>query len=174
VTKFTDNLWSDLMREQGPTLINADRPAPSRLSRLHPRALAGSTLGLAGIGAALVIALGGSTAAPAFAVTTTANGVQVELNYVSGQNINQAEAKLASMGIHEVVSVQMARGAATTGGAVSCTQESGANTPVQVLVGSDGTETIGAGQSGGNTAEGSFHAVSCTASSDTGAGNTGA
>jgi hypothetical protein len=44
---------------------------------------------------------------------------------------------------------------------VTCAQRAGANTPVKVLVGSNGTETISAGQSAGNTAEGTFHLVRC-------------
>ena len=36
MTKFTDNLWSDLVREHGPTLAHADRPEPGRARR--PRA----------------------------------------------------------------------------------------------------------------------------------------
>ena len=50
MTKFTDNLWSDLAREHGPTLARADRPEPGRARRRRPRVLAGSTLGLAGVG----------------------------------------------------------------------------------------------------------------------------
>lgn len=174
MTKFTDNLWSDLMREHGSTLAHTDRPATSRLRRLHPRALAGSSLGLAGVGAALVLALGGSTAAPAWAVTRANDGsVLVELNYTSNQNLPQVDARLASMGIHETLGIQMASGAATASGPVSCSQDQGANTPVKVLVGKNGTETIGAGQSAGNTAVGSFHMVSCTVSSNTGQGNSG-
>jgi hypothetical protein len=162
------------MREHGSTLAHTDRPAPSRLSRLHPRAIAGSSLGLAGIGAALVIALGGSTAAPAWAVTRAGDGsVLVALNYTSDQNLPQVDAKLASMGINEVVGIQMASGPATTSGAVNCSLEHGATTPVKVLVGHTGTESIAAGQSGGNTAEGTFHMVSCSVYPSTGAGNSG-
>jgi hypothetical protein len=46
--------------------------------------------------------------------------------------------------------------------------------PVKVLVGKDGTEVIAPGQSAGNTAEGSFHMVSCSVAAGTGSGNTGA
>jgi hypothetical protein len=162
------------MRENGPTLINADRPAKSRLQRFHPRALAGSTLGVAGIGAALVIALGGS-AAPAWAVTQSNDGVTVQLNYDANQNLPQVNAKLASMGLNEGVTIQMASGPASVSGPVTCTQGSGATTPVKVLVGSNGSETIAAGQSAGNTAEGTFHLQSCVVSgnSSSNSGNTG-
>ena len=85
MTKFTDHLWSDLVREHGPTLAHADRPEPGRAGRSRPRVLAGSTLGLAGVGAALVLALGGSaTASPAYAITTNGDGsVTVQINRTS-------------------------------------------------------------------------------------------
>jgi hypothetical protein len=44
---------------------------------------------------------------------------------------------------------------------------------VKVLVGTDGTEVIGSGQSAGNTAEGAFHLDHCVVTGDTGSGNTG-
>ena len=179
MTKFTDNLWSDLAREHGETFAHADRSDPTRAGAARvlqrPRVLAGSTLGLAGVGAALVLALGGSTAAPAYAVTTDHDGsVLVKLNYNANQNLPQVNAKLASMGLNEGVTIQMAPGAASTTGPVTCTQGPGASIPVKVLVGANGTETIAPGQSAGNTAEGSFHLVSCSVSAGTAAGNTGA
>ena len=173
MSKFADNLWSDLVRENGTTLAQADRPQPGRSRR--PRILAGSTLGLAGVGAALGLALGGTAAtAPAFAITRSNDGsVLVHLNYVKNQNLGEVQQKLASMGIHEQVTVYMATGAASVSGAVTCSQGPGATTPIKVLVGANGTETIAAGQSGGNTAEGSFHLNHCVVSSDNASGNTG-
>ena len=180
MSKFTDHLWSDLAREHGPTLAHADRPRPggptgARLLR-RPRVLAGSTLGLAGIGAALILALGGTAATtPAFAVTRSNDGsVLVHLNYNTDQNLPQVHDKLASMGIHEDVGIQMAPGAATVSGPVTCTPTAGVSgPPIKVLVGANGTEVIAPGQSAGNTAEGSFHLVRCFTSSDTGSGNSG-
>ena len=160
----------DLAREE-----RADAPVatPARRTRRRPRVLAGGTLGLVGVGAALVLALGGSATTPAFAITTSSDGVLVHLNYTTDQNLPQVDAKLASMGIHEQVGIRMAPGAATVSGPVTCAQGPGANPPIRVLVGANGTETIAAGRSAGNTAEGSFHLVSCSTSSDTGSGNTG-
>src|ERR1700729_1473861 len=109
MSKFADNLWSDLVREHGPTLAQADRPQPGRAggTGVLRRVLAGSTLGLAGVGAALVLALGGTAAtAPAFAITRSNDGsVLVHLNYVKNQNLGEVQQKLASMGIHEQVTV---------------------------------------------------------------------
>lgn len=147
-----------------------------RRARPRPRVLAGGTLGLAGVGAALLLALGGTAAtAPAFAVSRNNDGsVLVHLNYTTNQNLPQVDAKLASMGIHEQVGIQMAPGAATVRGPVACTPLPGVSgPPVKVLVGTDGTEVIAPGQSAGNTAEGSFHLLRCFTSSDTGSGNTG-
>ena len=163
----------DLAREE--RAASGAGATPARRIRRRMPVLAGSTLGLAGIGAALVLVLGGTAATtPAFAITKDANGVLVHLNYTSDQNLPQVDAKLASMGIHENVGIRMAPGAATVTGPVTCTPSSGVSGPtVRVLVGSNGTEVIAAGQSAGNTAEGSFHLVSCFTSSNTGAGNTG-
>jgi hypothetical protein len=183
MTKFTDNLWSDLAREHGPRLAHADQPEPRRPRRRRPRVLAGSTLGLAGVGAALVLALGAGGAAPAFAITRDGdNGVLVQLNYVKNENLSQVNAKLAAMGTNEQITIYMATGAAPVSGPVACAPATGASSPsgppVKVLVGTDGTEVIAAGQSAGNTAEGSFHLDHCVVSSDTSSagnsGNTGA
>jgi hypothetical protein len=178
MTKFTDNLWSDIVKEHGPTLANADRPesgrsAGARLLR-RPRVLAGSSLGMAGIAAGLVLALGGSTAAPAFAVTTQSNGsVLVQLSYVKNQDLPQVNAKLASMGTGEQITINMAPGAATVPGPVTCTAAAGTSGPtVKVLNGDNGTEVIKPGESGDNTAEGTFHLVQCT-TSNIGSGNSG-
>ena len=144
----------------------------------RPRALAGGSLGLAGIATGLVLALGGTaaTAPAAFAVTRSSDGtVQVELNYLSNQNLPQVEAKLAAMGTGEAVTLDMASGPATASGPVTCTPGAGVSGPtLKVLVGTNGTETIGAGQSAGNTAEGTFHLADCTAVSSSAAGNSGA
>jgi hypothetical protein len=146
----------------------------ARRTRLRPRVLAGSTLGLAGAGAALLLALGGSTAAPAFAVTKSSDGsVLVKLNYNANQNLPQVNARLAAMGLHEGVTIYMASGAASVGGPVNCAQGPGANTPVRVLVGTNGTETIAAGQSAGNTAEGTFHLTRCVVTGDNDSGTSG-
>jgi hypothetical protein len=178
MTKFTDNLWSDLVREHGPTLAHADRPEPGRARRRRPRILAGSTLGLAGVGAALVLALGGSAAPPAFAITKQGDGsVLVKLNYIKNLNLGQLEQRLKELGTHEQVTIYMASGAASVSGPVTCGRATGADSPsgpqVKVLVGSNGTEVIGQGQSAGNTAEGSFHMDHCVVTSDTASGNSG-
>ena len=109
----------DLAREHQAARASASEPRRARLRR--PRLVAGGTLGLVGVGAALVLALGGTAATtPAFAITTSGDGVLVHLNYTTDQNLPQVDAKLASMGIHESVGIQMAPGAATVSGPVTC------------------------------------------------------
>lgn len=178
MSKYTDHLWQDLVREHGSTLLHADRPHVGRARALRrPRFLAGSALGLAGAGTALVLALGGGT--PAYAITTNSDGsVTVQINEAT--SLPQANAKLTAMGIDEQVTIYMATGPATVGGPVDCTPGPGANPagpPLQVLVGTDGTEVIHPGETGDNTGVGTWHLARCTVAPDSdtgpGTGNTG-
>jgi hypothetical protein len=145
--------------ELAPTLAHADRPLPGRSGGAgflrRPRVLAGGTLGLAGVAAALAIALGagGATAPPAFAITKHSDGsVLVQLNRRG--DLGQANQKLTEMGTHEQITLYLIPGPAVVSGPVSCTPAPGTgppNPPVQVLVGTDGSTS---GQSAGNTGEG--------------------
>ena len=183
--RYEDRLWSDLVQEHGRALAVTERPEPRRAGGAgllrRPRVVAGSTLGLAGVGVAVVLTLGAASSPPAYAVTTNSDGsVTVQINEET--DLPQANAKLLSMGTGEQVTIYMARGAATVSGAVACTPQSGeTGPPVKVLVGKDGTEVIAPGQSADNTGEGTFHLDRCTVASadDTGpgtgnSGNTGA
>jgi len=169
MAKFADNLWSDLAREHGAALTYADRPGPGRALGPRRRVLAGSTLALAGAGAALGVALTAGASTPAFAVTKTGDGsVLVTINQT--QALPQANAKLIAMGIHEQITIYMASGAAAVSGPVTCTPAPGVSgPPVKVLIGTNGTETIGSG----NTGAGTWHLASCQVVSGTGSGNTG-
>lgn len=178
MTKFTDNLWSDLMEQHGPTLDHTEPPQPRR--RRRRGVVAGSTLGLAGVGAGLVLALSGTAATtPAFAVTKSNDGsVLVNLNYTQNENLPGVNQKLAAMGTNEAITIYMAKGPAPAAGPVTCSPATGAAAPsgpgVKVLVGSNGTEVIKAGQSAGNTAEGTFHLSRCVVKNASYTGNTGA
>ena len=175
MTKFADHLWSDLAQEHGAALTLADRPEAGRARRPRRprrRVLAGSTLGLAGVGAAVTLGLTAGASTPAFAVTKTGDGsVLVTINQT--QALPQANAKLTAMGIHEQVMIYMASGAATVGGPVTCTPAPGVSNlpgpPVKVLVGTNGTEVIGSG----NTGAGTWHLATCHLTGDNGSGNTG-
>jgi hypothetical protein len=171
MSKYTERLWNDLAREHGPALAQADRPERSRIRR--PQVLAGSTLAVAGGGVAVALGLTATGATPAFAVTTSANGsVQVSISQTS--SLPQANAKLTSMGIHEQVIIQMASGAATSSGAVTCTPAAGVSgPPVKVLVGANGTEVIAPGATAGNTGEGTWHLAACKTVGDAASGWTG-
>ena len=172
MTKFTDNLWHDLVEEHGATLAQADRPEPGQARRLRrPRVVAGGTLALAGAGTALAFVLGAVGSTPAWAVTTSSDGsVQVTINQLSA--LPQANAKLAAMGTHEQVTLSMASGAAAVSGPVTCTPAAGVTGPaVKVLVGKNGTEVISAAN--GNTGAGTWHLASCTVTGDNGSGNSG-
>jgi hypothetical protein len=156
MSKYTDGLWQDLVREHGSKLAHADRPDLSRVRVLrHPRVLAIGTLGLTGLGAALALALSGGT--PAYAITTNSDGsVLVTINQTSA--LPQANAKLASMGTDEAISIQMASGPAAISGPVRCTSGVGVSGPkVTVLVGTNGTELIPANNSGA----GAWHLGAC-------------
>lgn len=171
MSTYTDHLWQDLVWDHGVALLapeSSKRPRARVLRRL--RVLAASALSLAGAATALVLALGGGT--PAYAVTVSQSGsVLVTLNQTSA--LPQVEARLASMGTNEAVTIQMASGAATSSGPVPCTRETGASGPaVEVLVGTDGTEVVPSG----NTGAGTWHLASCTVSSASAApasGNSG-
>ena len=170
MSKYTDQLWRDLVREHGATLVHADRPKPGRAA-LHrrPRVLASSTLGLAGVGTALVLVLGAASSTPAYAITTSGDGsVQVTINQFSA--LPQANAQLTAMGIHEQIIIDMASGPAAVSGAVTCAPAPGVSGPqVKVLIGTDGTQVIGSG----NTGAGTWHLASCTLTGDSGSGNSG-
>ena len=187
MTKFTENLWNDLAQEHGAALDRA-RPGPARARR--PGLIAGSTLALAAAGTALGLGLtstsgtpAGSTAAggikkvvtTAYTITEKSNGsVLVQIN--QQESIVAADAKLSSMGFQEKVSVFPKPGAATDSGPVTCTPVDGApkQPQVQVLLGTNGTEVIGSG----NTGAGTWHLDSCVVfptgyTGNSGPGNTG-
>jgi hypothetical protein len=196
MTKFTDNLWSDLAREHGAALEQTGRPKTGRTRRPSSRAIAGGTLAVAAVAAAVTVGLtstGGSTPAgsttaggvtkvvtAAYTITEESNGsVLVQVN--QEQSIVAADAKLSSMGIHEKVSVFPKPGAATVSGPVTCTPVDGAakQESVQVLLGTNGTEVIASGTTGGNTGVGTWHLASCVVfpagyKGNSGPGNTGA
>jgi hypothetical protein len=161
-----DALFARIVADAGdPRLLEAPHAGSSRFlgatarpwTRARPRVVAGSTLGLAGV-AALVLALSGSTAPPAFAITTNGDGsVLVNINRL--ESLPDANHKLTAMGIHEQITIFMAPGAAPASGPVNCVPQ-GANVPgppVKAIVGTNGTELIPSGNTGGGT----WHMASC-------------
>jgi hypothetical protein len=176
MTKFTEHLWDDIAREHGATLAVTGRAETGRARLLRrPRVLAGSTLGLAGVGTALVLALGAASSSPAYAVATNGDGsVLVTINQDAA--LPQANAKLAEMGIDEQVTIYVVPGAAAVSGPVTCTPAAGENISgpqLKVLLGKDGTQVVGAGQTGDNTGVGTYHLGHCVVTGAAGAGSSG-
>ena len=120
----------DLAREE-----RAARPTGvatrTRRTRRRPRLLAGGTLGLAGVGAALVLALGGTAATrrrlPSRPTAMARCWCMLNIN----SSLPQVNPKLAAMGTHEQIGIAMASGPAAVSGPVTCT-------PAPPGVGADG------------------------------------
>jgi hypothetical protein len=156
MSQYADHLWQDLLREHGPRLARAER-RPSHIFR-RPRVLPVGAIGLAGVGTAIMLTLGGAT--PAYAITTNGNdSILVTLNQTSA--LPEVNAKLASMGTDEQISIQMANGPAAFSGPVECTASTSAPSVsgprVSVVVGTDGTEVIPSH----NTGAGTWHLAAC-------------
>jgi hypothetical protein len=152
----------DLAREQ--QTAHADRPEPGRAGFLRrPRVLAGGTLGLAGIGTALALALtaGGAAAPAAFAITTNSEGTLTVNVATPGNGLFALNPKLAKYNEH--IGFTMAQGPATSSGIVSCIASpqgatvAGPAINVTVGPGDSNTETIASG----NTGAGTWHVASC-------------
>lgn len=174
-----ERFGDDLNRAACRELSTPSGPVRARLRRPRSRLLAGSTLGLTGVGAAVLLAVSAAGTPPAFAITKNGDGsVTVQIN--ENTALPAANEKLTAMGIDEQVTIFVATGPAAVSGAVSCAPVSGANVPgppLKVLVGTDGTEVISPGETAGNTGEGTYHLARCTVAPDSdtgpGTGNTG-
>jgi hypothetical protein len=99
-----------------------------RWTRARRRVLAGSMLGIAGVAAALVLALSGSAAPPAFAITRNGDGSGVVF-IKNAQWLADVNRKLIAMGFHEQITIYLAAGpaAASARGPVACTPAPGAD-----------------------------------------------
>ena len=169
-------LFARIVAEPGdPRLVETPPHRSSQLlgrkvrpwTRGRPRILAGGTLGLAGVAAALLIALSAGGAAPsqAFAITTNGDG-SLTVNLDSDKGLVGVNRKLAAMGTDEHINFRMAQGPATVRGPVNCVPApqgtSVSGPPVKVTLGpSDtNTETIATG----NTGAGTWHVAACSRS----------
>lgn len=171
----------------GPTLAHADGPDPGRARRPRRRVLAGSTLGLAGVAAALVIILGGSATPPAFAITQKSDGtVFVKVNFGGRNTLQAVDTKLVDE-YHETVMINTAPGQSTNPAPIDCaptadTYAPGDPTPsgprVKLLIGKDNTFVGTLLGPSGNSGPGTQHLTSCQTyvsypHSNTGSGNSG-
>ena len=114
--------------------------------RRRPRLLAGSSLGLAGIGAAVLLVLTGTAATtPAFAITKHRDGsVLVQLN--RQEDIGQANEKLTAMGINEQITLYSIATPGVANASKGCIPGPGAGAPAQpirVVVNADNSGNTG-------------------------------
>ena len=184
MTKFTDNLWRDLAQEHGATLTQAARPEAGRIRRPSSGVIAGGTLAVAAVGAAVTLGLTstGSTTVggtrivtDAFTITQSSSGsVLVQIN--EKESIVAANKKLNAI-LKEQVVVRTASGPASVKGAVTCTPgvPDTQGPSVKVLLGADGTQVIAPGTTAGNTGVGTWHLTACSVypTADLGTGGTG-
>ncbi|MGH2870993.1 MAG: hypothetical protein ACRDL5_00830 [Solirubrobacteraceae bacterium] len=104
MSRFEDHLWREVVREHGDSLTQTSTPRAKRPAWRRLRLVAGTSLGLAAAGTALVLALvlGATTTSPAFAVTRNHDGtVTVSIKRPSGDA--GANAKLKRLGIRAQV-----------------------------------------------------------------------
>ncbi len=109
MSKFTDRLWRDIVREHGPELAQMEPPAAAaHRRRARPRVLAGTGVGVACVATAAVLILGAASSSPAFAVTRNRDGsfsVRVE----TWTAIPAANRALHGLGLHaQLVAVSAA------------------------------------------------------------------
>lgn len=152
-------------RLAAPATIGKAHLARRRTTR--PRIIAGSSVGLAGVAAGLVLAFSGSTAPPAFAITQKDDGsLLVHLYHVSA--LKAAEQQINAMHIQGTLVVGIEPGPATVRGPIKCsTGDQGQQ--VEMLLGSDGTDVVPAGTRGA----GPWHLGLCSIAPGNGGSNTG-
>ncbi len=108
MSKFEDHLWREFVREHGNALAQMSTPTAKHIWR-GPRLVAGTSLGLAGVGAAVALVLGATSTSPAFAVTRNHDGtVTISIERASG--IAGANAKLHQLGVRAKVMQQVPAG----------------------------------------------------------------
>lgn len=107
MSKFTDRLWRDLVREHGAGLAQMDPLATgAQRRRARPRLLAGTGVGVAGLATAAALLLGATSSSPAFAVTPNHDGtVTVKIMRLGG--VAGANSRLAAMDVRAKI-VQVA------------------------------------------------------------------
>jgi hypothetical protein len=108
MTKFADQLFTDLMREHGPALAQTRPPAPGRHIASR-RALLATGTGLAAVAATVggLLASGGGT--PAYALTTHPHG-RVTLDVYRESGIAGINTKLHQLGDGQVFVVPVEPG----------------------------------------------------------------
>lgn len=103
MTKFSDQLFDDLIQEHGPQLAATRVPTAPKRRIAHPGRLGAAAGGIAAVASAVGLLMAGG-ASPAYAVTTNANG-SVSLNVYNQSGIAGANQALQRMGDSSVVLV---------------------------------------------------------------------
>jgi hypothetical protein len=108
MTKFSDQLFDDLMREHGPALAHTGPPAHPQRRVTARRALlaGGGALAVAGAIAGILVA---GSATPAYAVTKNPDGT-ITLAVYQTSGIAGANARLRQLGDQQVVVVPVEPG----------------------------------------------------------------
>jgi len=108
MTKFSDQLFDDLMREHGPALAHIRPPAhPKRQITARQALLAGG--GTLAVSAAIAGTLVATSGAPAYAVTKNPDGT-ITLAVYRASGIAGANARLRQLGDQQVVVVPIEPG----------------------------------------------------------------
>jgi hypothetical protein len=107
MTKFSDQLFDDLMQEHGPALSGVRVPAARKRHVPRPVLLTAGAGGLAAVATVGTLVAGGGT--PAYAVTTHSDGT-VTLALYQKSGIAGANAKLHQVGAGRVVVVPVEPG----------------------------------------------------------------
>jgi hypothetical protein len=127
--KFEDHLWREFVREHGNALAQMSPPTAKHSVWRGPRLIAGTSLGLAGVSAAVALLLGATTTSPAFAVTRNHDGtLTISIKRASG--IAGANARLRQLGIRAQVMQHAPAGYRCTSTVAG--QRQGAPAPSQV------------------------------------------
>lgn len=109
MTKFSDQLFDDLMREHGPALAHAKVPVQTRHRATGGRMMLAAGGGGVAVAAAVAGTLVAGGGTPAYAVTTNPNGT-ITLAVYQKSGIAQANAKLRELGDKRVVVVPIEPG----------------------------------------------------------------
>ena len=151
-----DALFAQTVAEPGDPRLATAQTRPARRWTTRPRILAGGSVGLVAIAAGVVLAINGSTAPPAFAITTSGDGsLLVAVYHVSA--MEAAVQQLDAMHLQGMLDVEIKRGPAPVPGPIECsTGDQGQQ--VQMLLGSDGTDVVPAGVRGAGT----WHLANCS------------
>ena len=113
MTKFSDQLFDDLMREHGPALAHTRPPAhPKRQITARQALLAGG--GTLAVTAAIAGTLVATSGAPAYAVTKNPDGT-ITLAVYQTSGIAGANARLRQLGDKQVVVVPVKPGCPSPG-----------------------------------------------------------